>query len=135
MAGTGYDTVSLTNGATLDLSLLSAVNQYNINLWSLSGVGPDVNGNATNFDNTQNYTWTLYSTSTAIAGFDPSYFAIFDGANNGTTGFTNSLGGGVFSVGLGDSNTDIVLNFTAIPEPRAALLGAIGLLALLRRRR
>ena len=134
-AGTGYDTVNLTNAATLDLSLLSAVNQYNINLWSLSGLGPDVNGDAINFDNTQSYSWTLFSTGTAISGFDASYFNILVGANNGTAGFSNDLGGGTFSVGLADSDTDLVLNFTPVPEPRAALLGSLGMLMLLRRRR
>ncbi len=134
-AGSGYDTVNLINGATLDLSLLTTSNAYNINLWSLSGLGPDVNGNAINFNNTLNYSWTLFSTGTAITGFDASDFAINTGAFNGTTGFSNALGGGAFSVDLADGNTDIVLKFTAVPEPGAALLGGLGMLALLRRRR
>jgi len=134
-AGTGYDTVNLINGATLDLSLLSAGNTYNINLWSLSGIGPDVNGDAANFDNSLAYSWTLFSTGTAITGFSTDKFTINTGAFNGTSGFSNALGGGVFSVGLADNDTDLVLNFTPVPEPRAALLGGLGLLALLRRRR
>ncbi len=133
-AGSGYDTVNLVNGATLDLSLLTTSNPYNINLWSLSGLGPDVNGNATGFNNTLNYSWTLFSTGTAITGFDASDFAINTGAFNGTAGFSNALGGGAFSVNLADGNTDIVLNFTAIPEPSSALLGGLGMLMLLRRR-
>jgi autotransporter-associated beta strand protein len=135
-AGSGYDTVNLTNGATLDLSLLSNINTYNINLWSLSGISPDTNGAAINFDNTLDYTWTLFSTNNAIAGFDPSYFNIFTGSNNGTSGFANALGIGSFSVALSDSDTDLVLKFTAVPEPNvAALLGGLGTLALMRRRR
>jgi fibronectin-binding autotransporter adhesin len=135
VAGTGYDTINLINGATLDLSLLSAGNTYNINLWSLSGIGPDVNGNATSFNNTLDYTWTLLSTGSEITGFSTDKFTINTDAFNGTTGFSNDLGGGSFSVGLADGNTDLVLHFTAIPEPGAALLGGLGLLALLRRRR
>jgi hypothetical protein len=134
-AGAGYDTYNLVNGAALDLSLLTSANPYNINLWSLSAVAPDANGNAINFDNTQNYTWTLFSTGTAISGFSADLFAINPGANNGTNGFTNALDGGFFSVGLEDGDKNLVLNFTAIPEPGAALLGGLGLLALLRRRR
>ncbi|MBN8460793.1 MAG: autotransporter-associated beta strand repeat-containing protein [Verrucomicrobia bacterium] len=133
VAGSGYDTVSLTSGSILDLSLLSASNRYNINLWSLSGLGPDVNGDAIHFDNTQSYGWTLFSTDSAITGFDPSYFNIQTGAANGTAGFSNALGAGSFRVALGDGNTDLVLQF--IPEPDAALLGALGMLMLLRRRR
>jgi len=135
IAGTGYDTVNLINGATLNLSLLSTLNPYNINLWSLSAVSSDVNGNAINFNNTINQSWTLFSTGSAISGFDASDFAINTSAFNGTSGFSNSLGGGAFSVNLADSNTDLVLTFTAIPEPSAALLGGLGMLALLRRRR
>ena len=134
-AGTGYDTTNLINGATLDLSLLSAGNTYNINLWSLSALGPDVDGDAINFNNAVNQSWTLFSTGTAISGFNTNLFTINTGAFNGTSGFSNALGGGVFSVGLGDSNTDLVLNFTAVPEPGAAFLGSLGMLAFLRRRR
>jgi autotransporter-associated beta strand protein len=135
VAGTAYDTTNLINGATLDLSLLSAGNTFNINLWSLASIGPDVNGNATNFDNTQNYSWTLFSTGTAISGFSTDVFTINTSAFNGTNGFTNSLGIGTFNVGLADGNTDLVLNFTPVPEPRTALLAGLGALALLRRRR
>jgi Passenger-associated-transport-repeat len=134
-AGTGYDTTNLINGATLDLSLLSAGNTYNINLWSLSSLGPDVNGDAINFNNTLNYSWTLFSTGTAITGFSTDKFTINTGVFNATSGYSNALGGGTFSVALADGNTDLVLNFTAVPEPGAALLGGLGFLALLRRRR
>jgi autotransporter-associated beta strand protein len=134
-AGTGYDSVNLINGASLSLSLLSSSTPYNINLWSLSSIGPDMNGNAIGFNNTQDYTWTLFSQTTAISGFDPSLFAINVGSFNGTSGFSNDLGGGSFSVALGGSGNSLVLNYTAIPEPSTAILGGLGLLALLRRRR
>jgi len=128
LAGTGYDTVSLTNGATLNLAALTA-GGYTINLLSLTSIGPDVSGNANFFNNAQNYSWTLFSTGSAIANFDIGDFTI------NSAGFTNALGGGGFSVGLADGNTDLVLNFTAIPEPTAALLGCLGVLLILRRRR
>ena len=134
-AGSGYDTVSLINGATLDLSLLSANNPYQINLWSLSGTGPFSNGLASNFDNTQSYEWTLFSTTQAINNFSSDLFAVNIGATNGTGGFANDLNGGTFSVILGDNNTDLMLRFNAIPETSVSLLGVLGALTFLRRRR
>jgi hypothetical protein len=131
LAGTGYDTTSLINGATLDLSALSSVNPYNINLWSLEDIGPDVNGDAINFDNTQIYNWTLFSQDTSISGFSADLFAINVGANNGTSGFSNDLNGGTFTVSVGGvSNNSIMLNFIPVPEPSTlALLAAVGGLA------
>jgi autotransporter-associated beta strand protein len=127
-AGIGYDTTQLSNGATLNLGSL-ATGSFTINLQSLASLSPGAGGDATGFNNASAYSWTLFSTGSVISGFDAGDFVIND------TGFSNALGGGSFSVGLADSNTDIVVNFTPIPEPRAALLGALGLLALLRRRR
>jgi fibronectin-binding autotransporter adhesin len=130
VAGEGYDTLAVTG--TLDLGSLTAAG-FNINLWSLASAGPDVNGNALNFIPANNYSWTLASATTAITGFDAANFFIRVGANNGTDGFSNGLDGGAFSVT--QSGNNLLLNFTAVPEPGAALLGGLGLLALLRRRR
>ena len=134
-AGVGYDTLSLINNASLSLTSLSNANPYLINLWSLSGINSDVNGNAINFDAAQNYSWTLFSTTSQITNFSADLFQINVGANNGTSGFSNSLNGGVFSVALADNNTDLVLQFTAVPETSVTLLGGLSALLLLRRRR
>ncbi|MEX1113821.1 MAG: autotransporter-associated beta strand repeat-containing protein [Akkermansiaceae bacterium] len=132
VAGTGFDTIAMTG--TLDLSNAGlTAGGFAINLWSLSSIGPDVNGNATNFDNTLSQSWALLTASGGITGFAAGDFVINTGMNNGTSGFSNALGGGAFS--LGTSGNSLVLNFTAVPEPGAALLGGLGLLALLRRRR
>lgn len=135
-AGAAYDTSNLINSATLDLSLLSANNTYNINLWSLSGTGPDVNGNAINFDNALSQSWVLFSTTVPISGFSTEKFTINSAPFNGTSGFSNALNGGAFSVALADSDTDMVLIFTAVPEPNVAvLIASLGGILLLRRRR
>ena len=100
----------------LDLSALTLGSKFNINLWSLSGIGPDVNGNAFNFNAGQNYTWTIVATDLGIVGFDPAEFNINVVANNGTVGFSNALLGGVF--GLQVTGNDLELTFTAaVPEP------------------
>jgi autotransporter-associated beta strand protein len=130
IAGTGFDTIAI-DGA-LDLTNLSNLG-FAINLWSLSATGPDVSGNALNFDNALAQSWTILTTSGGITGFDAGDFAINTSANNGTTGFSNSLAGGSFA--LVQSGNNLQLNFAPVPEPRAALLGSLGMIALLRRRR
>jgi fibronectin-binding autotransporter adhesin len=129
-AGEGYDTIAITG--TLDLGNLT-LGGFNINLWSLAATGPDVNGNALNFLSTNSYTWTLVSTTAGINDFDPANFAINIGATNGTSGFTNNPNGGSFSVL--QSGNNLVLTFTPVPEPNAAMLGSLALLFLFRRRR
>jgi len=136
LAGTGFDTINLTG--SLNLAGLTGGTDFNINLWSLSSIGPDVNGNALNFDNTLNQSWTLVTTGNAITGFDASEFTVNVGANvgAGTAGFSNALAGGVFSVALSGDSTDLLLNYTAIPEPSTyAMLGlGLGALVWLRRK-
>lgn len=130
-AGTGFDTMAITG--SLDLTSLTT-GGFNINLWSLSSTGPDVNGDALNFSTTTNYTWILASTTTGITGFDATNFILNAGTNNGTSGFSNALDGGAFTIS--QSGNSLLLNYTAaVPEPSVAVLGGMGLLALLRRRR
>ena len=130
-AGTGFDQITVTG--TLDLSSLTA-GGFNINLWSLSSILPDTNGDALSFNNALTQSWTILTTTTGITGFDAANFIINVGAFNGTNGFSNALGGGGFS--LEAASNDLVLTFTAVPEPNAAaLLGGLGALMLLRRRR
>jgi fibronectin-binding autotransporter adhesin len=131
-AGTGYDTYAITG--TLDLSNLTGANDFQINLWTLSSTGPDVEGSALNFNPASNYSWILASTTSGVTGFDASEFTINTLANNGTSGFGNTYGG-TFDVSVSGNN--LLLNYTGvIPEPSTyvLLLGGLGMLAVLRRR-
>lgn len=102
--------------------------------WSLASIGPDVSGDALKFDNQLTQSWTSLTTTGGITGSDAADYSIHVGANNGTGEFSNALASGTSSLGQDASNP--VLSHTAVPEPYyAELVGGIGMLALLRRRR
>ncbi|MBI5724788.1 MAG: autotransporter-associated beta strand repeat-containing protein [Planctomycetes bacterium] len=130
-AGVGYDVLNVTG--TLDVSAASA---FKINAWSMSSA--TVSGNAINFNNASNYTWTLVTTTGGIVGFDPSLFQLYLSPNNGTAGFTNALGPSSYFQ-LAVSGTNLVLNYIAVPEPSTLLLLGLGAIAMIvvtvRRRR
>jgi autotransporter-associated beta strand protein len=112
---TGWDLLSVGGG--LDIAATSG-SRFNINLWSLSGVGPDVNGSAVNFNSAQNGSWRIASAAGGITGFAADKFAVNTAATNGTAGFANDLAGGTFAVV--QQGNDLVLQFTAdAPEPVA----------------
>jgi autotransporter-associated beta strand protein len=129
--GTGYDELSVTGPLTVTAT---GASPFNVNLWSLSAVNPDVNGDARNFNNTMAMSWTLVHTTAGVTGFDPTAFLIHVAAFNGTGGFTNALNGGLFRVGL--AGNDLVLQFQPTPEPAhiLAVVFALPAVAWLRRR-
>jgi autotransporter-associated beta strand protein len=118
-AGTapGWDLLSV--GGILDISATSA-EPFAVNLWSLSGADPDVNGDALNFDATQGYTWTIASATGGITGFAEDAFTINTAAANGAAGFSNDLGGGTFSLAV--SGTDLNLVFTPGSGPSGIVI-------------
>ena len=132
-AGVGYDTYAVSG--SLDLSALTSGDPFNINLWSLASSGPDVGGNAANFNSQIAQNWTLVTTPTPIANFSSNLFQVNVGAVNGTSGFTNSLAGGSFGVTLADGGTDLMLSFTPVPEPGSLLLVALAGAAMVALRR
>jgi autotransporter-associated beta strand protein len=107
-AGTDYDTFVSTGAFTINAT---SGNKFNINLWTLSGIAPDANGNALNFNAATTQTWTL-GTFVSISGFSADAFALNTFATNGTGGFANFFTG-TFSI---DTNaTSLLLVYTA-PE-------------------
>ena len=81
------------------------------------------------------YTWDLFNfasetgTFASIALADQYSGSLLDADSNGIWDLTDGDNTWQFTESTG------VLGLTVIPEPRAALLGGLGLLALLRRRR
>lgn len=141
IAGVGFDQMAIDGSLTINSG-------FDFNLWSLSSITPDVNGNALNFNSSLTQYWIVATTTTGLTGAANLASAnIFTAANNGTGGFTNGLGGGTFSLIQGDgvngTTNDVVLKFTAVaavvPEPSTYVLGLIGLagvgLLVWRRRR
>lgn len=115
-AGTGWDLYDITG--TLDLTALSIGNEFNINLWSLSQVAPDINGDAINFNPATTYTWTIATAAGGITGYTGTgQFNINTFATNGTGGFSN-LTTGTFSVVQSGNDLNLVYNSSAaVPEP------------------
>jgi fibronectin-binding autotransporter adhesin len=104
----GWDLASA--GGVLAIGSTSA-DPFKINLWTLSGTGPDVSGTAANFDPSQGYTWRIASAAGGITGFAANKFLVNTSSTNGTGGFANSFAGGAFSVA--QSGNDLNLIYTA----------------------
>jgi autotransporter-associated beta strand protein len=111
--GTGWDL--LTTSGVLDVQATVA-EPFAINLWSLSGTNPSVNGNAANFNPGQSYTWRIATAAGGITNFAAEKFSLVTGSTTlGTSGFTNALSGGTFS--LAQSGNDLNLLFTSTAAP------------------
>ncbi|MFM8887625.1 MAG: hypothetical protein ACKOKC_14590 [Chthoniobacterales bacterium] len=115
------------------MTALSVGNKFNINLWSLSGIGPDTNGSALFFTNTSSYTWTILTASNGITGFSAEKFNINTAAFNGAGGFANAVGGGAFYMMQNGNALDLVFDPNGAPQvipnpapgPRARCFSAV----------
>jgi fibronectin-binding autotransporter adhesin len=112
-ATNAWDLVTVSGSLSVDST---SVDPFNINLWTLSGTGPDVSGNAANFNSSQDYTWTIATASGGIAGFDATKFRITTSATNGTGGFSNSFGSGTFSIAQNGNDLNLVFTRGAAPS-------------------
>jgi autotransporter-associated beta strand protein len=107
---------------------LDFTNTTTINL-SFNGAGSGVLWANALWD--ANQSWLLYDVAGTTSNFVNLNLATINWLDSAGNLFSTT--GGNFS--LGQSGQDVLLNYTVVPEPSAALLGAIGLLSLLRRRR
>lgn len=86
---------------------------------------------------TSNQSWTIYDVAGTTTNFGNLQLTTINWLDGSGLAYSSSdNAGGSFA--LGQNGQDVVLNYTApvvIPEPKAVLLGAIGLLLLFRRRR
>jgi autotransporter-associated beta strand protein len=108
IAGTGWDFISSAGSLTLNAT---SGNKFNINLWSLSSISPDTNGNALNFSSSASGSWDIASFAGGISGFNADIFQFNTAATSGTGGFTASGQIGTFSMTSG--NNTLTLVYTA----------------------
>jgi autotransporter-associated beta strand protein len=118
VAGTDYDQIQVTG----NLFLSGGAGAYAIDVLSLTGLNAP--GLVPDFAE-GDFSWTILTTSGTLSGFDAANWAV------DTSGFSNAFLG---DFTLTQAGNNIVLNY-AVPEPGAALLGGLGFLLLLRRRR
>jgi hypothetical protein len=126
VAGTEWDLLAITG--TLDLTGASSSTPVILDLVSM--VNATTAGALAVWDENVNATWTGFVTTTGgFAGFSADKFSFL------TSNFANTLNG-TFSVSQNGNNLDLnyMTNYV-IPEPKAALLGGLGILLMLRRRR
>ena len=129
-ADPGWD---LINGSgTLNITA-TVGNEFTIDVMSLTLA--NVAGAVHNFDNSTSDSWMIADFN-AINGFSADAFII------DTTQFAlHNAFTGTFDIALGNSgsiggtDSEIWLTYTVIPEPKTALLGCLGVLLILRRRR
>jgi autotransporter-associated beta strand protein len=124
VAGTNFDQIAIIGG----LNLTGATEgSYNLNVMSLAGLS-NVAGNVADFSN-HTRSWNILTTTAGINGFDALYWTINTGDFS-----SDPLWAGAWS--LAEDSGNLVLTYSAVPEPAAAILvGGLGMLALLRRRR
>ena len=100
----------LSAGGALSIAATPA-DPFKVNLWTLSGILPDVSGSAASFNAGQSYSWTIATAAGGITGFAANKFLITTSATNGTGGFANAISGGSFSIA--QSGNDLNLVFTS----------------------
>jgi autotransporter-associated beta strand protein len=104
----GWDWVNISGSLSITATDL---NPFSIDITSLTLA--NTAGLIHNFADLTSYSWTLATASGGISGFSMDAFIL------NTSAFQNSFTG---SFGLAVSGNDLVLSYTAVPEPSTALL-------------
>jgi len=132
--GTDFDGIDVTGALTFDgATTIELVFSGALNLPTGSEV--DWSDSFWQSDYLGTDGWLIYSGATSLDGFDNLSIAVANWADGSGLFYNDYFGGNGFS--LFQTGNDIYLNYTyiVIPEPSTALLGGLGMLFLLRRRR
>ena len=111
-AANAWDLINVVGGLSIDST---SADPFKINLWTLSGTGPDISGNAANFSSSQDYTWKIATAAGGITNFATDKFSIISSATNGTGGFSNPYGSGTFSIAQSGNDLNLVFTRGAAP--------------------
>jgi autotransporter-associated beta strand protein len=105
-ADPGWDLIHVSSGINFFASI---TNKFTIDVSSLTP--GNTNGLAAGFDNTSNYVWTIATTTNGITNFSADATIINRSA------FSNDLGGGTFTLALGNGGNDLQLRFGSNNAP------------------
>lgn len=118
---------------------VAATSTYAANVGADDGDGPGVQTTGPDYDGTNfgpiSNSQTKNVNTAAFGGYQGSGTYGIDAG--GVQGFnTSAIGGAAVAIDPATVSGDVTITYTyAVPEPTSALLGAVGFLALLRRRR
>ena len=101
--------------------------------FALSGSGVNWSDNLWNSNITGNTGWKIFDVDGTISGFANLKLANGSFVDGSSKTLASARPNASFSLFQGTDG--VYLNYSAVPEPSAALLGGLGVLALLRRRR
>lgn len=141
-------TINLTSGSVALLDSvpnpignnITATTSFSVSLDPDDGDGGGYQTGGPDFGGTDFGTFTVTETKNVGTGFFTGYqgvgtYVIDAGGTQGTD--TTAVGGAAFQGTPATASGDVTITYTydAVPEPTSALLGGLGVLALLRRRR
>jgi autotransporter-associated beta strand protein len=113
--GSGWDFISGTGSFTL--SNATSQNPFTVYAMTLTSTGPDVAGDARNFNPEQNYSWLLGTFAGGIVGFEPGVITV------DTTDFTNDFDPGRGSFSVTQDGNSLFVNYTYSAPPPVKVTG------------